>query len=152
MTVISDLTALAERVGDEVAVSEWLTIDQARIQRFADATDDHQWIHVDPERARRESLYGTTLVHGFLLLSLLPAFVAKALAIQGGYKMILNCGVRDARFLRPVPSGANIRARFTLQSLEPVLMGREAVWALVLEREGEAKPVAQVEWVLRYLR
>ncbi|WP_395090964.1 MaoC family dehydratase [Armatimonas sp.] len=152
MTIVPDLTALAERVGDEVAVSEWLCVDQERIQRFADATDDHQWIHVDPERAKQESLYGTTLVHGFLLLSLLPAFSAKAFSIQSGYRMILNCGVRAARFLRPVPSGANLRARFTLQSLEPVLMGKEAVWELVLEREGEPKPVAQVEWILRYLR
>jgi acyl dehydratase len=152
VTMISDLAALAERVGDEVAVSEWLCIDQERIQRFADATDDHQWIHVDLERAQRESIYGTTLVHGFLLLALLPAFAAKALSIQSGYKMILNCGVRDARFLRPVPSGTRVRAHFILQSLEPVLLGKEAIWALVLEREGEAKPVAQVEWVLRYLR
>ena len=133
-------------------MSAWVTIDQSRVDAFANATDDHQWIYVDAVRARDESLYGTTIVHGFLLLSLLPALAAKAFGIAGGYRLIINCGLQSARFLRPVPVGSSVRARFTLLRLDSVLMGKEAAWRVVIERETETRPVAEVEWVLRYLR
>ena len=110
---------LKQWVGKEVATSDWLTVDQDRIDRFADATGDHQWIHVDPVRAKAESPFGTTIAHGYLTLSLLPHMMMETLDVQGG-RMSINYGLNRVRFSAPVRAGDRIRTRFTLARLEDI--------------------------------
>ncbi len=138
---------LEERVGQEVAVSPWYRITQERIAAFADATDDHQWIHVDPERARA-SPFGGTIAHGFLTLSLLPKLVETAFRIEGKV-MGVNYGLNRLRFTSPVPSGSNVRARFTLAKLERIEGGAQLTWNVTVEREGGDKPCLVAEWLIR---
>lgn len=143
-----NLEELLALTGQEVAVSDWIDISQQRIATFADATDDHQWIHTDIERARRESPYGGPIAHGFLTLSLLPALLNKAFAI-GGVRMIVNYGVNRVRFPAAVPAGSRVRARFTLGSAEPVEGGSQLTWAVTVEKEGGGKPVCVAELLIR---
>ena len=110
--------ALRDLLGREIAMTEWVTVSQERIQQFADVTDDRQWIHIDRERASRESPYGTTIAHGFLTLSLLSKFLRDAIKIQSGVRMSVNYGLNRVRFPARVAAGARIRARFTLQSIK----------------------------------
>ncbi len=138
---------LEERVGQEVAVSPWYRITQERIAAFADATDDHQWIHVDPERAKA-SPFGGTIAHGFLTLSLLPKLVETAFRIEGKV-MGVNYGLNRLRFTSPVPSGSNVRARFTLAKLERIEGGAQLTWNVTVEREGGDKPCLVAEWLIR---
>ncbi|HJS98783.1 MAG TPA: MaoC family dehydratase [Terriglobales bacterium] len=140
---------LHEYVGREVAVSEWLEVTQARIQKFAKATGDRQWIHTDSERARRESPYGTTIAHGFLTLSLISQMMEQAVRVQG-VRLAINYGLNRVRFPAPVRAGSKIRARFNLQSLQDVGGGVEAVYAVSVEVEGEQKPCCVAEWMVRY--
>ena len=140
---------LREVVGTEVAVTDWLEVTQERINQFADATGDHQWIHVDAERSLRESPYGTTIAHGFLTLSLLSCLMKQAVAIDG-LRLAINYGVNRARFPAAVPVDSLIRAHVTLQSLDDIPGGLHAVWAITVEREGSDKPVCAAEWLLRY--
>ena len=140
---------LKEWVGKEVGVSGWIELSQDRIGRFADATDDHQWIHLDVERAGRESPYRNTIAHGFLTLSFLSSLMRETVTI-GGARMTVNYGVNRVRFPSPVPAGSKIRARFTLQSLRELGGAWEAVWSGLVEREGGDKPCCAAEWVLRY--
>jgi acyl dehydratase len=140
---------LHEYVGREVAVSEWLEVTQARIQKFAEATGDRQWIHTDSERARRESPYGTTIAHGFLTLSLISQMMEQAVRVQG-VRLAINYGLNRVRFPAPVRAGSKIRARFNLQSLQDVGGGVEAVYAVSVEVEGEQKPCCVAEWMVRY--
>jgi len=140
---------LREVVGTEVAVTDWLEVTQERINQFADATGDHQWIHVDAERSLRESPYGTTIAHGFLTLSLLSCLMKQAVAI-GGLRLAINYGVNRARFPAAVPVDSLIRAHITLESLDDIPGGLHAVWAITVEREGSDKPVCAAEWLLRY--
>ena len=112
MIEIDDIAQLRAQVGRELAVSDWLTMTQERIRQFADATDDHQWIHLDQDRAARESPYKTTIAHGFLSLSLISALVRNALSI-GGQKLAVNYGLNRVRFVSAVPAGGRIRARVT---------------------------------------
>jgi acyl dehydratase len=144
------MTAFAELIGKELGPTDWLEVDQARIEEFAHATDDPQWIHVDPTRAAAGP-FGTTIAHGFLTLSLCVPLMAKVLS-SDGYRMGINYGVNRVRFPAPVPSGSRIRARFTVQSVEEVPGGEQGVVLATVEREGGEKPVCVAELVLRRLR
>ncbi len=149
MRAVPDLDGLRALVGQEVAASDWVVVAQDRIDAFADATGDHQWIHVDAERAAAESPFGATVAHGFLTLSLLSALMRNAVSI-GGLRMTINYGANRVRFVAPVPAGARIRARVTLLSLTDVDQGAQAAWQVVVEREHAEKPCLVAEWLLRY--
>ncbi len=145
--------SLRELVGQEIAVTDWFIITQERIQQFADATLDHQWIHVDVERARRESPFGAPIAHGFLTLSLLPHFMHEALEIKQGIRMGVNYGLNRVRFVSPVPAGSNIRARFVLQSVKDIPPNAlEAAFNVTVELEGKERPCCAAEWIARYYR
>jgi acyl dehydratase len=148
MITVYTLEQLGALVGTELGLSDWLPITQERIDQFADATNDHQWIHVDAERARRESPYGTTIAHGFLTLSLLSHLVGQAVRIEGA-RMAINYGLNRVRFPAPVPVGAHIRARVTLQALEPFAGGLQSVLGVVVEVQGSEKPCCVAEWLTR---
>jgi len=143
---LSDLAAL---VGQEVGVSGWLDITQARIDAFADATGDRQWIHVDVERARAETPFGTTIAHGFLTLSLVSALMRDAVTVDGP-RMTLNYGLNRVRFVSPVPAGSRIRARVVLGRRDDVGDSVQATWNVTIEREGGEKPCVVAEWIVRY--
>ena len=147
--VLDKLDELKSYVGTEVATTDWLLVTQERIQHFAEVTEDRQWIHVDRERARRESPYGTTIAHGFLTLSLLSKLMMQSIKIQRA-RMAINYGLNRVRFPSALPADSKIRARFALQSLTEVSGGFEAVWSVVVEREGADKPCCAAEWVVRY--
>jgi acyl dehydratase len=142
--------ALKTLVGQEIAVTDWFNVTQQRIQQFADATLDHQWIHVDVERACRESPFKAPIAHGFLTLSLLPHFMHQALEIKHGIRLGVNYGLNRVRFVSPVRAGSNVRARIVLQSLKDVPNGMEAVFNVTIEVEGGEKPSCVAEWVVRY--
>lgn len=126
--VVETADALKDLVGREIAVTDWLPVTQDRIQQFAEATEDRQWIHVDRERAQRESPYGTTIAHGFLTLSLLSQFMKEAIRIQNGVRMGINYGLNRVRFPAPVRADSKVRARFTLASLKPLPNALEALF------------------------
>ena len=148
MTAV-DLADLGGLVGREVATSDWLEITQERINAFADATGDHQWIHVDPERASAETPFGATIAHGFLTLSLLSTLMRDALTVDGP-RMTLNYGLNRVRFVSPVPSGSRIRARVALASVDDKGDSIQASWSVTVEREGADKPAVVAEWIVRY--
>ena len=144
------VAALDKHVGDELGISDWLEITQERIDRFADATDDRQWIHVDGERAAVESPSRTTIAHGFLTLSLISILLRGALAIDG-CRMAINYGLNRVRFISPVPVGSRIRGRFVLSAIEGAGgTSVQVTWAATVEREGEEKPCCVAEWIVRY--
>ena len=142
--------ALRQLIGHQIGVTEWTLLTQERVQEFAEVTDDRQWIHLDQQRARRESPYGTTVAHGFLTLSLLSSFLRQVLQIREGTRMSINYGLNRVRFPAPVLAGAKIRARFTLRSVEEVPGALEIVLEANVETEGGNKPCCVAEWVLRY--
>ncbi|MGB0035773.1 MAG: MaoC family dehydratase [Candidatus Acidiferrales bacterium] len=144
--------SLKDFVGQEIGVTDWLTISQERIQQFAEATEDRQWIHVDRERAQRESPFGATIAHGFLTLSLLSHFMKQALQIRGGVRMAINYGSNRVRFPAPVRAGSNIRARVTLQSLKELPDAIEAAFSVTVEVQGGEKPCCVADWIVRYYR
>jgi len=146
--VFGNLEELAAKVGQEVVVSDWIEVTQERIDQFADATGDYQWIHVDVERARRESPFGTTLAHGFLTLSLLSHFLNNSLEF-GNSKMGVNYGCNRLRFTAPVKAGSRLRARFKLKEFQRVEGGVQMIWDVAMECEGQEKPVLVAEWVGR---
>ena len=148
MTVV-DLSELGALVGREIAVGDWLAITQERIDAFADATGDHQWIHVDPGRAQAETPFGATIAHGFLTLSLLSALMRDAVTV-GGLRLTLNYGLNRVRFVSPVPSGSRIRARVTLAAIDDLGDSEKATRGVTLEREGGGKPAVAAEWIVRY--
>ena len=135
-------------VGDELGPSAWLEITQARIDAFAEATGDRQSIHVDPERAARGP-FGTTVAHGFLTLSVLPAAIFELVRTDG--RVALNYGLNRVRFPAPVPSGSRVRASIRVESVDPVPGGDQVTFAATVEREGGDKPVCVAELVFRYL-
>ncbi len=144
-----DVRTIGERVGEEIAVSDWLEVTQARINQFADATGDHQWIHVDPVRAAAELPSRSTIAHGFLTLSLLSTLIRESIRFTG-LRMAINYGLNRVRFVSPVPSGSRIRALITLQAVDTVGDGVQATWVATIEREGSHKPAAVAEWLVRY--
>ncbi|WP_428425326.1 MaoC family dehydratase [Methylibium sp.] len=141
---LADLPAL---IGEPLGDSDWLTIDQARIDHFADATGDRQWIHTDPQRAA-QGPFGATIAHGFLTLSLLPVFFESAYRIAD-VRMSVNYGVNRVRFTAPVPVDSRLRARFTLRTWEAVDGGAQLGIEALIERDGSAKPVCVAESLIR---
>jgi len=139
-------------VGREIAVTDWFRVSQDRIQLFADVTEDHQWIHLDPERAERESPHRTTIAHGFLTLSLLSRFLREAIQIRRDLRMTINCGLNRVRFPSPVRAGSRIRASFAVQSTRELSDTLEVVFHVTVESEGNAKPCCVADWVIRYVR
>ena len=139
---------LESRVGQEIAVSPWIEMPQERIDLFARATEDFQWIHVDREKAK-QSPYGSTIAHGFLTLSMLPKLIESTFVFSDR-KMGVNYGLNKVRFTAPVPSGAKIRGRFTLAKYEKLEGGVQTTWSVVLEREGGDKPVMVAETISRH--
>jgi acyl dehydratase len=148
--VVETPESLKEHVGKEIGVSEWLTITQERIAQFAAATEDRQWIHIDRERAERESPFGTTIAHGFLTLSLVSRFLKDVLLVRSGIRMAVNYGLNRVRFPAPVPAGSKIRARVTLLSVKEVSSAYEAAFSVTVESEGGRKPCCVAESIVRY--
>lgn len=147
--VFTSAEELTAAVGEQLGASDWLEVDQKRIDLFAEATGDHQWIHVDPERAA-SGPFGSTIAHGYLTLSLLPGLVPQVLRVDGA-RMGVNYGVNKVRFPAPVPVGSRVRARAQLTDVTPV--GEDAVQVtakVTVEREGGEKPVCVAETVSRY--
>jgi len=147
---VENLQSLKSFLGREIGVTDWLTLTQERIQQFAEATEDRQWIHVDRERAQKESPYGATIAHGFLTLSLLSHFLKQAIEIRSGVRMGINYGVNRVRFPAAVRAGSRVRARVSLQSLKEVSDCMEAVFSISIECEGAEKPCCVAEWIVRY--
>ena len=144
-----DIHVLGDRVGQEIAVGDWFPVTQDRIQQFADATGDQQWIHVDRTRAEKESPYKTTIAHGFLTLSLVSTLMRETIRI-GGLRMAINYGINRVRFIAPVPSGARIRGRFTATAVEQASGAIQVTWTITVEREASEKPCMVAEWLVRY--
>lgn len=151
MIEIQSVASLGGRLGQEIAVSDWIEVPQQRIDQFAEATDDRQWIHVDPARASVESPFKSTIAHGFLTLSLLSALTRRAMTFTG-VRMAINYGLNRVRFISPVPAGARIRGRFTPISVHEADAGRseQVAWNVTIEREHSDKPCCVVEWLVRY--
>ena len=148
MKTFQTIADLAACVGQEVAVSDWLTITQQQVNLFADATGDHQWIHVDPEKAAAGP-FGRTIAHGFLTLSLLPKFFESSFQIIES-SMGVNYGLNKVRFTAPVPVGSRLRARMLLLAIEPIDNAAvQMTWQVTVEREGSAKPVCIAESLVR---
>ncbi len=140
----ADLSTLA---GKEIGVSQWVTIDQAKVNQFADATGDHQWIHVDVERASREMATGGTIVHGYFTLSLIPKFMFELLEITGVGQMI-NYGANKVRFTSMVPTGSKLRGRLKVLSVEPKGAGVTMNYEMVMEIEGQERPACIAEVIM----
>ena len=147
MTSFEHLTDLQALVGQEVGVSDWISVDQQRINLFADATGDHQWIHIDAERAAKGP-FGTTIAHGFLTLSLLPEMSASAFQVRDT-RMGVNYGLDRVRFPAPVPVNSRLRGRFKLTKYEPIEGGAQLTVEVTMEREGSSKPVCVAESLAR---
>ena len=145
---MSSIRELESRVGEEVGVSPWLEVTQERIDTFAKAIDDFQWIHVDPARAKA-SPFGTTIAHGFLTLSLLSHLSERTFSFSDR-KMGVNYGLNRVRFTAPLPAGSRVRARFTLQKFEKLEGGVQVTWNVVVERDGGERPVLVAEWIGRH--
>jgi acyl dehydratase len=141
------IAELKDLLGQEIGVSDWITVTQERIQLFADATNDHQWIHLDAERAKAGP-FGTTIAHGFLTLSLLPEMAASAFGVREA-RMGVNYGLNKVRFPAPVPSGSRLRGRFKLVGYEPLEGGAQLTVQVTMEREGSDKPVCIAESIGR---
>jgi len=148
MRTLQSLAELPALVGQEIAVSDWITVTQQQIDLFAEATGDHQWIHVDPERAKAGP-FGTTIAHGFLTLSLIPRLFENALEIRDA-RMGVNYGLNRVRFTAPVPAGSRLRGTIKLLACEPVDNGGMQITSQVtVEREGSTKPVCVAETLAR---
>lgn len=144
-----DLPGLVGLVGQEIGTSDWIVVSQEQINAFADATGDHQWIHVDAARAAIETPFKSTIAHGFLTLSLLSALLRRTVAVSGS-RMSINYGLNKVRFVSPVPAGARIRAQVTLSAITRVDGGWQAAWTITVEREHGDKPCLVAEWLVRY--
>jgi len=148
MRVFESLAELPPLVGQDIAVSEWITITQKQVDQFAEATGDHQWIHVDVERAKAGP-FGAPIAHGFLTLSLIPRFFESALEIRNT-RMGVNYGLNRVRFTAPVPVGSRLRATLKLMDCQPVTgNGMQMTWGVTVEREGGDKPVCVAESITR---
>jgi acyl dehydratase len=148
--VVETLLSITEFIGREIGVTDWLLITQERIDRFAETTEDRQWIHIDRDRAQKESPYGTTIAHGFLTLSLLSHFMKQAIQFWSGVRVAINYGLNRVRFPAPVPAGSKIRARIVLLSAKQIPDGLEANFSVAVEAENSDKPCCVAEWVIRY--
>jgi len=149
---INHLSSLKEFEGSELPPTEWLVLTQDRIQKFADATEDRQWIHLDPERAARESPYGGTIAHGFLTLSLVSYFAGQAIRVREGVGIRVNYGLNRVRFPSAVRAGSTIRARVTLLSVKESAAFVDIIFSVTIESQGADKPCCVAEWLVRYYR
>jgi acyl dehydratase len=152
--VIDSIESLKALIGTELGTSGWLVVTQERIRAFGETTEDRQWIHIDADRAKRESPYGATIAHGFLTLSLISHFMKQTVELRG-VRMAINYGLNRVRFPSPVLSGSQIRARFVLQNVKEISGGMEAVHAVTVEAANSdgaiaGKPCCVAEWVVRY--
>jgi acyl dehydratase len=136
-------------IGQEIGLSDWMLIDQDRVNAFAEVTGDRQWIHVDVERAGRESPFGAPIAHGYLTLSLLAKFAGECIAVDG-IKLAVNYGLNRVRFAAPVKVGSRVRARFTLAAVEDIAGGAQMLWQATVEIEGSDKPACIAEMVTRW--
>ncbi|MEU3143678.1 MULTISPECIES: MaoC family dehydratase [unclassified Streptomyces] len=146
--IFTSVDELKAAVGEQLGYTDWLEVDQKRVDLFAEATGDHQWIHVDPERAA-SGPFGTTIAHGYLTLSLLPLFGPQLLSVEG-VKMGVNYGTNKVRFPAPVPVGSRVRATAKVTAVDEVGGGVQVTTAFTVEREGGDKPVCVAESVARY--
>jgi acyl dehydratase len=140
---------LADIIGQEM-VSPWREVTQDQIAQFADITGDRQWIHIDEERAARESSFGGTIAHGFFTLALTSRLLRDAVGAIDGARMGINYGLNKVRFPAPLPIGSRVRGRCTLKSVDAVDGGVQATWSVLIERDGSAKPCCAAEWLVRY--
>jgi acyl dehydratase len=144
---VAPLAEIRDRIGQEVGISSWLTMDQQRINEFADATEDRQFIHTDPEAAA-QTPFGGTIGHGFLTLSMLSRMAAEAMLVPDSIKMAVNYGLDRVRFIAPVRSGKRIRGRFRLDSVDEKAPGQLLLrHTVTVEIEGEEKPALTAEWL-----
>ncbi|HEY6905007.1 MAG TPA: MaoC family dehydratase [Candidatus Acidoferrales bacterium] len=148
--VIETPHSLSDFVGREIALTDWFKVTQDRIHQFAEVTEDRQWIHVDRERAQRDSPYGTTIAHGFLTLSLVSRFIRQAIEIRTGPRMGINYGLNRVRFPSPLRSDSEIRARVSLLSAKELPNTLEATFVISVEGQDSEKPHCVAEWIVRY--
>ena len=148
--VINDLQSLKELVGREIGVSEWFCVTSERVERFAEATGDRQWIHLDRERASKESPYGGTIAHGFLTLSLISHLMKDVMEIRSGVRLAVNYGLNRVRFPSAVRADSRIRARVALLALKELPDSVEATYAVTMESEQSEKPCCVAEWIVRF--
>lgn len=148
MREIHSLEELRSLVGETVGITQWVEMPQERINLFADATEDHQWIHIDIDRAKRESPFGGPIAHGFLTLSLLPMMMENTFKLSFA-KMGVNYGLNKVRFPAPVPVGSRLRGHMKLLSVEDIKDGVQMTWEVTIEREGSEKPVCVAESLAR---
>ena len=146
--IINSSAELKALVGEHLGYSDWMEITQERVDLFADATGDHQWIHVDPERARKESPYGGPIAHGYLTLSLGPVLLPQAV-VTPGYRMGVNYGCNRVRLMSPVPVGAKLRLGVKLLSVDDIASGVQVTYELTFETEGSTKPSCVAECIYR---
>jgi acyl dehydratase len=149
---INHLSSLKEFEGRELPPTDWLVLTQDRIQKFADATEDRQWIHVDPERAARESPYSGTIAHGFLTLSLVSYFCGQSIEVREGVGIRVNYGLHRVRFPSAVRAGSAIRARVTLLSVKESAAFVDIIFSVTIESQSGDKPCCVAEWLVRYYR
>jgi acyl dehydratase len=147
--VIAGIEELRRLVGQPVGVSEWFLVSQSLIDGFAEITQDRQWIHIDPVRAKTESPLGGTVAHGFLTMALLTHLQMQAVRIEGDFKMLINYGFNRVRFSAPVPAGTRIRLHSTLASIEDLPGAVQVAWGLKIEIENQTKPALVAEWLVR---
>ena len=147
---LQSLRQLHAYVGKEIATTGWMQMTQQRIQQFAEVSGDEQWIHVDAERARRESPYGGVIAHGFLTLSLATHFLRETIQVPSEVRQTINYGLNRVRFPAPVRAGENIRARIALQSCKDLPGSIEAIFKITMEVESSTKPCCVAEWIVRY--
>jgi|SRR5580704_15359603 acyl dehydratase len=147
---IENLNSFKQCEGHEFLATDWFVVTQDRIQKFADATEDRQWIHLDPERAQRESPFGASIAHGFLTLSLLSYFLKQAILIRSGVAMTVNYGLNRVRFPSAVRAGSQVRARVTLLSAKESPEFVDAAFLIHVESQSSHKPCCVAEWLVRY--
>jgi len=147
--IIEDLEELKTMVGQEIGVSDWIKVTQERVNTFAEATGDHQWIHVDPERAKKESPYGGPIAHGYLTMSLAPYFLQQIMEIKKK-RMGVNYGLNKVRFPAPVPVGGKLRMKAEVAEIEEIKGGIQIVIKMTFEVEGQEKPCCIAEAIYRY--
>ena len=149
LRVIHSLDELKQLAGQEVGVSDWQVMTQERINQFADATGDHQWIHIDVARAKAESPYGAPIAHGFLSLSIISSLLAATVKLEIGGKMGINYGLNRVRFPSAVAAGSRVRGRFSLVTVEEFNGGAQFTWGVTVEVENAPKPSVVAEWITR---
>jgi acyl dehydratase len=150
LLLVKNPQALNQWVGKEIGVTEWFRVSQERIEQFAEATEDRQWIHIDRAKASRESPYGATIAHGFLTLSLISHLVKELIQVQGGVRLAVNYGLNRVRFPSAVRADSRIRARVVLNALKELTDCVDATYAVTIECEQAEKPGCVAEWIVRY--